>query len=138
MITYLERHHLRRIGGIAACVAMFFIVGGHWAVFQQIAWSKMLWSYSVEEGSFIAGLEKTFSGEFPCNACLQIDAEKKKEQHHSQALLTAEKKAETFLHKEHSLLKEPRCDDFLYPDAAGASYTSWAEPPPSPVPIAAC
>lgn len=53
-------------------LAVFTSMGGHWAVLQGIAWTGMLLEYSVEDGSLLKGVTKTFDGGHPCKMCLSI------------------------------------------------------------------
>lgn len=76
-------------------LAVFVLVGGHWAVLQTVAWAGMLRTYSQSDG-LVAGVEKTFSGEHPCKMCLKVQAGKKQEEQKI-PLLKVEKKAEAFV-----------------------------------------
>lgn len=68
----------RKIGPLLAALAMFVCAGGHWAVFQSIAWANMLRDYS-RDASFAVAVEKTFSGAFPCSMCESLTAAKKQD-----------------------------------------------------------
>ena len=52
-------------------MAVFQLVGGHWAVLQATAWVSMLVKYSESEGVEV-GITKTFDGKHPCDFCLSI------------------------------------------------------------------
>lgn len=54
------------------------LCGGPLGVLQVVAWSKMLFSYSQQDGLLI-GVKKTFDGEHPCPLCRQIAEQKKSE-----------------------------------------------------------
>lgn len=58
-------------GFAAALVALFVMVGGHWAVLQSIAWGHMIADFSRTE-SLGTAIEKTFDGENPCDLCLDV------------------------------------------------------------------
>lgn len=63
-----------RITGFAACLlGIFLSVGGHWAVFQTVAWGRMIADFARTD-SLGAALAKTFDGEHPCAMCLKIRA----------------------------------------------------------------
>ncbi|MBX9742168.1 MAG: hypothetical protein K2W99_01300 [Chthoniobacterales bacterium] len=76
--SFLELPCLRTIRSFLLLGALFFLIGGHWAVFQSVAWVQMVESYS-HEGSFQKAVEKTFSGRHPCSLCKKISAERQKE-----------------------------------------------------------
>jgi hypothetical protein len=61
-------HHA---GLAAALVALFVMLGGHWAVLQSVAWARMLADFSRTE-SLGTALEKTLDGDHPCPMCLKI------------------------------------------------------------------
>jgi hypothetical protein len=84
----------RRIGPILAALAMFVCAGGHWAVFQSIAWANMLRDYS-RDASFSVALEKTFSGQYPCSMCKSLADAKKSEHRSKPAVVESVKKLET-------------------------------------------
>ncbi len=44
-------------------------IGLHWVVLQSAAWASMVVSYSIQEGSLIAGVSQTFDNEHPCALC---------------------------------------------------------------------
>jgi hypothetical protein len=66
-------------------VAVFQLVGGHWAVLQATAWVGMLVKYSEAEG-VEAGISKTFDGKHPCGLCLSIAKHTQTEKKHSSQL----------------------------------------------------
>ena len=74
-----------RFAAFLCVVAVFQVVGGHWAVLQATAWVGMLVKYSEAEGVG-AGISKTFDGKHPCNLCLSIAENKQAEKKHSSQL----------------------------------------------------
>jgi hypothetical protein len=77
--------------GVAAflcVVAVFQLVGGHWAVLQATAWVGMLVKYSEAEG-VETGISKTFDGKHPCSLCLSIAKNKQTEKKQSSQLAAA-------------------------------------------------
>lgn len=72
---------LRQLARFLLVAALMFSIGLHWVVLQSAAWAGMLVSYSVREGSFIAGMSQTFDAEHPCALCgavaFGMDQEKK-------------------------------------------------------------
>lgn len=105
LVTFAVRNFLRRLGMPMVCVAMFSLVGGHWAIFQTIAWTQMLRDYS-RNATVAEALEKTFSGKAPCAMCCTIVKEKQKEEK-APATIKLEKKAEIFAGVPQNLLPPP-------------------------------
>jgi hypothetical protein len=67
-----------RFAGFLCLVAVFQLMGGHWAILQATAWVNMLVKYSESEG-VEAGISKTFDGKHPCDLCLSIAKNKQTE-----------------------------------------------------------
>jgi hypothetical protein len=129
------RSHLRRIAVPMLCAALFALVGGPLAVVQVVAWGQMLSDYSQEEGSFLAGATKTFSGDAPCGLCVKVAQARTAEDDRPPAL-KANSKIDGFLTAAIFLVTEPpRRDgpDFLDLTATPPSRT---DAPPAPVPLA--
>ena len=126
---------LKKLGLPIACVAMFFVVGGHWAVIQSVAWTQMLWTYALESESIADAVEKTFDGQHPCKLCVGI-AKTQKDQGKN-PMLAAAKKVEAFAATFQHRLVEPRCDTFSYPVAADSRVLPRSDQPDVPVPMAA-
>ncbi|MDK3160814.1 hypothetical protein QPK87_30280 [Kamptonema cortianum] len=63
---------------ILCAICSFFLMGGHWAVLQTVAWANMIRTYSQDAALNVA-IEKTFSGEHPCSLCAKISEAKKQE-----------------------------------------------------------
>lgn len=122
------------LGRVAAVVALFFIAGGHWGALQTVAWTKMLWEYSHQDGSLVSGAKKTFDGEHPCRMCDSIkEAKGKKEK--SSALAAAAKKVELFAGLSGNPLPERFAARFDFPGLMDEWRESRFDEPPSPVPI---
>jgi hypothetical protein len=62
---------LRVIGTVACLFAIFFSAGGHWAVLQSIAYSRMLVQFAQED-SWCTAVEKTFDSRYACPLCPKI------------------------------------------------------------------
>lgn len=122
----------RRLGTLFACLAMFLIAGGHWAVLQGVAWAGMLGSYS-QQGDLVTAVQKTFSGDYPCDMCRKIDTAQKKQEQQA-PFAKSDKKFESFVAQEPAAWLSPppplfalRAPSFLIPPAFSVS-------PPRPVP----
>lgn len=59
-------------------LALLASVGGHWALLQSVAWTRMLLERTGEE-SFARAVEKTFDGTHPCALCKRIEDGKQQE-----------------------------------------------------------
>ena len=112
---------------------MFAIAGGHWAVLQSVAWGQMLVIYSKQEGSFLAGAEKTFSGEAPCSMCRKI-AEAKKQEEKAPATIKADKKSDTTIVVFGSILPPAAQPDQVFRSFED-KFLIRSEAPPTPIPI---
>ena len=71
-----------------AVLTLTFVLGGHWAILQSVAWMTMVAGYSQTDPLKNA-LVKTFDGKHPCPICKFVAKGKKSEQkHETQKLLT--------------------------------------------------
>lgn len=113
--------------------SLFVLVNGHFGVLQAVAWGKMLWSYTHENGSLLVAAKQTFDGDHPCHMCDSIKEAKGKEQH-NQSLLAAIK-IELFADQNNETLPLPDSISFSYPHAADLFACSLGHAPPRPVPI---
>lgn len=123
---------LRTIGIPFTCLAMFYVAGGHWAVLQTIAWTQMLRDYS-KNASLTLAIRKTFSGEYPCSLCKQVE-EGFRKQEKPQATVKVDKQAEKFPVRGRVLLAVPTAAEFSYPEPAGEIFIVRRIAPPQPVP----
>jgi hypothetical protein len=62
---------LRFATKLLVLIAAVQILGGHWAVLQTVAWTKMLVDNARTE-SLAEALVKTFDGSKPCSLCLAV------------------------------------------------------------------
>jgi hypothetical protein len=137
-VTNLDGHAeslamFRRLGTTLACLAMFFVAGGHWAVLQSVAWAGMIGDYSRSDG-LVTAVQKTFSGDFPCNMCRTIDVQKKQEQKTPLAQ-GAEKKIEGIAAESAFDLSSPLTARLFYPRPGDSLASARSDSPPAPVPI---
>ena len=130
----LRRKFLASCGQVIAAVALFFIIGGHWGVLQTVAWANMIWTYSTQDGSVLAGAKKTFDGEHPCNMCDSIK-EAKKQEKKAPEILSATKKIELFPVDSRALLPQRICVRFDFPRNMDEWHEARFSKPPVPVPI---
>jgi hypothetical protein len=73
--------------------ALFFAIGGHWALLQTVAWASMIVDYS-RDGALTQAVEKTFDGQHPCSICKVIAKSRQSEKKQDAAQLI--KKIELF------------------------------------------
>lgn len=125
---------LRCVAHALMFLAMFCIAGGHWAVFQTVAWVEMTRTYSIQQGSLAAGLKKTFSGKAPCSKCHRIQEQRQKEEK-LPALVKVEKKAESLAAVRVNWVPPLTGEVHKYPPVLDSFYSLRADEPPSPVPI---
>lgn len=61
-----------RIASATACLlAIFLSAGGHWAVLQSFAYTRMLVGFAQKD-SFSTAVKKTFDGHYACSLCPEI------------------------------------------------------------------
>jgi hypothetical protein len=95
-----------RFAAFLCLIAVFQLIGGHWAVLQATAWFGMLVKYSESDGVEV-GISKTFDGKHPCDLCLSI-AKKKQTENKEGAQLDAAK-IYLLASAERWTLHAPRC-----------------------------
>jgi hypothetical protein len=95
----------------------------------------MIWTYSTQDGSVLAGAKKTFDGEHPCNMCESIK-EAKKQEKKAPEIFAATKKIELFALNDANLLPVPVSAPFQFPLPRNLTAESRPHSPDAPVPIA--
>ncbi len=70
---------LRAAGRAGCLLTALVLLGGHWTMFQSLAWMSMLARYS-REGPLSIAFVKTFDGRHPCSLCLRIQEHREQEQ----------------------------------------------------------
>jgi hypothetical protein len=123
---------LRLFGMPLICLTLFALSGGHWAVFQGIAWAQMIRDYS-KTGTIAEAIAKTFNGRFPCGMCTKI-SEKRQKESSAPATVKFEKKGEIFLVAVRPYPQRPGGKDYRYFDLDDATPTKRSHAPPAPVP----
>lgn len=130
------RSRLFQFAGLAAAlVALFVMLGGHWAVLQSVAWARMLADFSRTE-SLGAAIEKTFDGEHPCPMCLKIRVGKAQEQ--KQAPVVKWEKLPEFVFDLGGIAAPcPPESCFAATSFVPVCFSDFSSPPPKPPPRAA-
>ena len=118
-----------RFAAFLCVIAVFQLIGGHWAVLQATAWVSMLVKYSESEGVEV-GISKTFDGKHPCSLCLSIAKNKQTEKKQSSQLAAA--KIYLIAHTQRWILQPP-CYSWCL-RAPIASLLSCNSSPPVPPP----
>lgn len=95
----------------------------------------MIWTYSTQDGSVLAGAKKTFDGDHPCKLCDSIK-EAKKQEKKSPETIAATKKIELLALEDANLLPEPVSAPFQFPLPSSLMAESRPHSPATPVPIA--
>ena len=121
-----------RLGHGLLIAALLVATGGHWALFQTVAWTNML-ADNLQTTSFSEALVKTFDGKHPCQMCNEISAAKKSEQ--KTELPSPVKKLEFVSERPAFVFSAPA--DFYLLTALTEPVVSWSEAPPTPPPLAA-
>ena len=124
---------VRLFGLSLSWLAVFSLIGGHWAILQTVAWTQMLRDYS-RESNIAAAVEKTFGGKAPCAMCTKI-AEERQKQEQAPATIKMDKKSEGFpVSIAHSSLR-PNAVGFSHPLEPEQALAPRSDAPPVPVPI---
>ncbi len=132
----LRPSKLLKISGFPlVCLAIFMLLGGHWATLQAVAWSKMVVDYSRDAGSLSTGIEKTFSGKYPCAMCKKI-AEAKQQEQQKPTIANAETKIAGVVAPRYCV-QLPAVRRYAYPPISDSLFLSRSDRPPTPVPISA-
>ena len=113
-------------------LALFLTTGGHLAILQGVAWTKMVRDFAKTQ-SIGTALEKTFDGQHPCSLCKKIaqTGSGKKDD----ALATAKIKLGEFLPHPQRLLAPPSPKPFRFPAMLLNKPADIFFAPPVPIPI---
>ena len=123
---------LRLFGLPLICLTLFALSGGHWAVFQTIAWAQMIRDFS-KTATIAEAIAKTFNGRSPCGMCKKISEERQRESS-PPATIKVEKKGEIFLVSSRPHSQRPDDQDYSYFDNNDAIPAKRSHAPPAPVP----
>ena len=69
---------LRKASRLIVILALLASVGGHWALLQSVAWTRMIIERTHED-SFTSAVKTTLDGEHPCDMCKRITEGKQSE-----------------------------------------------------------
>jgi len=130
-LAYARRVFVR-LGHLLLIAALLVATGGHWALFQTVAWTNML-ADNLQRESLSGALARTFDGKHPCSMCNEIAAAKKSEK--KSDLPNLGKKLEFTSERAAFVFTTPA--KFRLTSAMVKSPASWSEAPPTPPPLAA-
>ena len=69
---------LRKASRLIVILALLASVGGHWALLQSVAWTRMIIERTHTD-SFATAVQTTLDGEHPCDMCKRITEGKQSE-----------------------------------------------------------
>lgn len=110
-------------------LALTLSVGGHWAVIQGVAWTRMIAHFS-QAMPFTQAISYTFDGKHPCKLCLAVKSGQESERKDSK--LKSPEKLVFFLDlgKVSLFTPDPIPSCFL----VSMPHPSWLHSPPYPPP----
>ena len=113
-------------------LALLASVGGHWALLQSVAWTRMIIERTHED-SFAAAVKTTLDGEHPCDMCKRITEGKQNEQQPEKSPLSVKM---DLLCERRIIAIAPPSEPMNFPSSPTGG-TPRAERPPVPPPRAA-
>ena len=121
-----------RISRLIVVLALLVSIGGHWALFQSVAWTRMIVERTAGQ-SFGQAVQTTFSGEHPCDLCKRISEGKQSEQMPEKIPMGGKV---DMLCERRVIAIVPPSEPMIFPSAPTEG-TSRSERPPVPPPRAA-
>lgn len=122
----------RALASLMIGLALFLTTGGHLAILQGVAWTKMVRDFSKTDSLGVA-VGKALDGRHPCQLCKKITetgAGKKDD-----GLASAKTKLGEFVDQAQRDLPAPKEKAFHYPRAVLNKPVEIAFAPPVPIPI---
>ena len=101
---------------------------------QGVAWTSMIQQYSKSD-TFVAAVQKTFSGKYRCSLCKKIAEETKKEQK-ATALVKTDKALKAILLSDVEQEGGLFFKKIPYPQILALEYKNIPQEPPAPYPRA--
>jgi hypothetical protein len=126
----ISRHISRMFLSCVLAAMMLGLAGGHWAILQTVAWTKMIVVYS-RASSVRTAITQTFDGQHPCKMCKLI--QKAKQSSKQQELQQPSSRHDTaFFEACAFTFPNPPCS-WIAP-IADFAFPSRNDPPPVPPP----
>lgn len=123
---------LRKASRLLVILALLASVGGHWAVLQSVAWTRMIIE-RTQTDSFATAVQTTLGGERPCDLCKRITEGKQNERQPAKSPLNVKV---DLLCERRLIAIAPPSEPMIFPSGA-LEGTPRAERPPVPPPRAA-
>ena len=123
---------LRKVSRLIVILALLASIGGHWALLQSVAWTRMIIERTRAD-SFATAVQTTLDGAHPCDLCKRITAGKQNEQPPEKAPLNGKV---DLLCERRILAIAPPSEPVIFPSGPTEG-TPRAERPPVPPPRAA-
>jgi len=123
---------LRKASRLIVILALLASVGGHWAVLQSVAWTRMIIE-RTQTDSFATAVQTTLDGEHPCDLCKRITEGKQNERQPGKAPLNVKV---DLLCERRLIAIVPPSAPMIFPSGP-VEGTPRAERPPVPPPRAA-
>jgi hypothetical protein len=125
---------LQASGFAASCLAIFVMLGGHWAVLQSVAWMRMA-SVLLRQDRLGTTLVKTFDGKHPCALCLKIrEGRQQESQQQKPPCLAVEKSPALFCDARQVAAPLPPTSAATAPFFWDSFCTDFSDSPPTPPP----
>lgn len=123
---------LRKASRLIVILALLANIGGHWALLQSVAWTRMIIERTRAD-SFTTAVQTTLDGAHPCDLCKRITAGKQHEQQPEKAPLNVKV---DLLCERRIIAIAPPSEPVIFPSRL-AEGTPRAECPPVPPPRSA-
>ena len=123
---------LRKASRLIVILALLASVGGHWALLQSVAWTRMLIE-RTQTDSFATAVQTTLDGKHPCDLCKRINEGKQNERQEEKAPVSVKL---DLLCERRLIAIAPPSEPMIFPSNPTAG-TPRAERPPVPPPRAA-
>ena len=120
-----------RLSRLIVVLALLVSIGGHWALLQSVAWTRMIVERSGGQ-SFSRAVQTTFDGEHPCHLCKRISEGKQGERQPEKSPLTVKV---DLLCERRIIAIAPPSEPMIFPSSPTEG-TPRAECPPVPPPRA--
>jgi hypothetical protein len=122
----------RKASRLVVILALLASIGGHWAVLQSVAWTRMIIE-RTQMDSFATAVQTTLDGEHPCDMCKRITEGKQNERQSEKSPLNVKV---DLLCERRLIAIVPPSEPMNFPSSP-AEGTPRAERPPVPPPRAA-
>ena len=123
---------LRKASRLVVILALLASIGGHWALLQSVAWTRMIIERTHAD-SFATAVQTTLDGAHPCDLCKRITEGKQNEQQPEKSPLNVKV---DLLCERQSIAIAPTSEPLIF-QSVPTEGTPRAECPPVPPPRAA-